>query len=401
MLGERIRTLRKQKKLTLEGLAGTKLTKGMLSLIENNKAQPSMESLAYIAEQLEVDISELLGGQNKEKLHEVLVQAEKLFSSENRKMKYKQLLELISTENLSQGYEAARLLELYSYAMYWEKKDGWQAYLERAARLFDELNIPSNRASIGIFRATVMYVEHDYQCALDIFLKEKEKLEAKHGHLEPLTKLELDYHEAGLLFAVGQNERATKVMEQAIQFSKEKRIFYLVDDLYRLAAAYAMDMRDHEKKEYYLLKLEQYGTFADNDSSIYFCKLIELMGLISEEKKYEKAFQMADQLLSTTPVLYEPYFLLERGKALFYLEKYKEALNDLEQVVIPDVHHPIDLSIFYVMDCYKALIKFELGEKEESVQLAETAVEKFKSIPTSYYQQFSVEVLKTVKADLT
>ena len=48
-LGERIRTLRKQQKMTLEALAGTELTKGMLSLIENNKANPSMESLNYIA----------------------------------------------------------------------------------------------------------------------------------------------------------------------------------------------------------------------------------------------------------------------------------------------------------------------------------------------------------------
>ena len=38
MLGERIRTLRKQRKMTLEALAGERLTKGMLSQIENNKA---------------------------------------------------------------------------------------------------------------------------------------------------------------------------------------------------------------------------------------------------------------------------------------------------------------------------------------------------------------------------
>ena len=32
----------------------------MLSLIENNKANPSMESLNYIAERLNVDVTELL-----------------------------------------------------------------------------------------------------------------------------------------------------------------------------------------------------------------------------------------------------------------------------------------------------------------------------------------------------
>ena len=59
-LGERIRKLRKEKGLTLQALAGAELSKGMLSLIENNKANPSMESLAYIAERLGVDRNELL-----------------------------------------------------------------------------------------------------------------------------------------------------------------------------------------------------------------------------------------------------------------------------------------------------------------------------------------------------
>ncbi|WP_096155785.1 MULTISPECIES: helix-turn-helix domain-containing protein [Bacillus] len=399
MLGERIRKLRKQKKLTLEGLAGKKLTKGMLSLIENNKAQPSMESLTYIAEQLEVDIAELVGGANTEHVQDMLDQAEKLFSSEDKEVKYKKLLDLISVEDLSQGYEAARLLELYSYAMYWEKKEGWQPYLDQAAKLFDELNISSNRASIGIFRATTKFVEHDYQGALDIFVKEREELEAKHLHLEPLTKLELDYHEAGLLFAVGKEENATEVMERAIQFSREKRIFYLVDDLYRLAAAYSMVAENHEKREYYLKKLRQYGEFADHASSILFYHLLNIMTLISEKKEYEKALQVADNSLAAIPVLYEPYFVLERGKALFYLGRYEEALEAFEKVVPPDIHHPIDLSFFYVIDCYKALIKYEFGETLEAVRLAENSVENFKSIPPSLYKKFSMDVLEIVKKE--
>jgi len=60
MLGSRIRNLRKEKKLTLEALAGDYMTKGMLSLIENNKNNPSMESLEYIAERLGTSVSALL-----------------------------------------------------------------------------------------------------------------------------------------------------------------------------------------------------------------------------------------------------------------------------------------------------------------------------------------------------
>ena len=79
-LGERIRKLRKQQKLTLEALAGKELTKGMLSLIENNKANPSMESLSYIAERLGVEVVELLEEVSTQELREVLEQGGKTVS---------------------------------------------------------------------------------------------------------------------------------------------------------------------------------------------------------------------------------------------------------------------------------------------------------------------------------
>ena len=129
-LGERIRTLRKQQKLTLEALAGDQLTKGMLSLIENNKANPSMESLSYIAERLGVEMSELLEEVSTQELREVLEKAEKLFNTKFEELtdEHKQIIALIDPyiERLTQGYEAARLLEIYSRSLYLEKRDGWQ-----------------------------------------------------------------------------------------------------------------------------------------------------------------------------------------------------------------------------------------------------------------------------------
>lgn len=59
-LGERIRKLRKERSLTLAELAGNDITKGMLSLIENEKSRPSMETLGYIAKALDVSVSYLL-----------------------------------------------------------------------------------------------------------------------------------------------------------------------------------------------------------------------------------------------------------------------------------------------------------------------------------------------------
>jgi transcriptional regulator with XRE-family HTH domain len=403
MLGERIRKLRKQKKMTLEALAGSELTKGMLSLIENNKANPSMESLSYIAEQLEVELSDLLEVISTQELGELLEEAENIYNNQTEKKedKHIKLIKLIEphVNHFSQGYEAARLLEIYSYSLAHESNPGWQDVSDRAAKMFDQMNITANRTAIGIFRATRQFIEHEYAKALEIFLIERKSIESNHPYIDPMTRLDLDYHEAVLYFAVGDSESATTVMENALHFSKEKRIFYLIDDLYRLAAGQALISQNENKREYYTKKLKQYGEFADHRQSIMFCKLLDIMSLISEKHEYNKALEEINQLF-TQPVemnFYVPWFNLGKGRVLYYLGHYEESLLYLNKVVIPSVHHPFDLSIFYVMDSYKALIHLELGNGKEALQFAETAVKNFEPLFDTPFKAFSVETYSKIK----
>lgn len=70
-IGAKIKELRKERKMTLAQVAGDRITKGMLSLIENGKAQPSMESLQHIAKQLDIDVSELMQTENHQQMKEL------------------------------------------------------------------------------------------------------------------------------------------------------------------------------------------------------------------------------------------------------------------------------------------------------------------------------------------
>ncbi len=404
MLGDRIRRLRKQKKMTLEALAGSELTKGMLSLIENNKANPSMESLAHIANQLGVDIAELMGEVSTDELRATLEQVEKIFNVPFRNDfpdKYKQLIELIEPHigKLSKGYESARLLEIYSYSLQREGLPGWESLLENASDMFDQMNISSNRTAIGIFRSNLAFFEHNYQESLNILMAERREIEAKHAYIEPMARLDLDYSEAILLYAVGNSVAAIQTMEQALAYSKEKRMFYLIDDLYRLAAAHAMMEGNEKEKDYYLLKLKQYGEFADHASSIYFCELFEIIDLITEKQEYKKALAKIETRLSTGDLMdyYSPWFILEKAKALYYLSRFEEALQSMEKVVIPDIHHPIDLSNFYLKDSYQALILMELGRAEEAVTAAQKALDNFEPLLDSKMKDFSRKVLEQVR----
>lgn len=85
-IGAKIKELRKERKMTLAQVAGDRLTKGMLSLIENGKAQPSMESLHYIANQLQIDVAELMQSEDNQKIHDTFMRAEQLFMQQKRNL---------------------------------------------------------------------------------------------------------------------------------------------------------------------------------------------------------------------------------------------------------------------------------------------------------------------------
>lgn len=407
MLGDRIRKLRKQKKLTLEALAGQGLTKGMLSLIENNKAQPSMESLAFIAEGLGVEVTDLLEEVSTLELREVLEKAEKLYNEKKDKVgdKYQQLLTLIEPyiRNLTQGYEGARLLDIYSRSLYEEKIHGWENFSDQAATMYDKMNVTANRAQIAIFRSMVKFIEHDYSQALEILLKERTEIESNHVYIDPMTQVDLDYTEAILHFAVGDFETASHVMENALIFSKKHRIFYRADDLYRIGAGQAMMFSDKAKRELYLRKLKQYGDFAEDTLSILIHDLLIAMTLIAEDKEYSNAIEILDHYLANPQEeeVVQSLYTMEKGKALYGLGEFSEAIRQFEKVETPTTtHHPFDLSLFYVRYSYKALCYLELGEMENALQSAEMAVKNFENIPSLPFKEFAIETYNAILAKI-
>ncbi|QOR66924.1 helix-turn-helix transcriptional regulator [Cytobacillus suaedae] len=403
MLGEKIRKLRKQKKLTLEQLAGSELTKGMLSLIENNKAKPSMESLEYISNRLGVGISELMGETSIQEIREILEIAEGLINLEyeKNKDKYKTLITLIEPyiHKLSHGYESARLLDIYSRSLFHENKSGWKELVQHVSKVYDEMNLTARRASLGIFNALEKFKEHHYSEALTIFKNERKEIEAKHAFIDPMTRLDLDYYEAILYFAVGNAKAATNIMENALAFSKDKRILYLIDELYRLAAAHSMLSKDKEKTDYYLNKLKQYGEFVEDFKPLFFYKLFKLVSLTFEQHKYGLAMELINEYSEDVLLMehFGPWLYIEKGKALYGLGHYQEAIDNIEKSEIPSyIHHPFDLSIFYIKHAYKALAYLALADKTNALQSIQKAITLFEPLPDSSFKQFSNETYNKI-----
>ncbi|WP_203340429.1 helix-turn-helix domain-containing protein [Planococcus beijingensis] len=404
-LGERIRNLRKQRGLTLQALAGDQLTKGMLSLIENNKANPSMESLAYIAERLEVDRNELLADIPTHELRDLLKEIEQLYTqemiSDELIIKYKKIAGKIKPyiDKLPFRYESARLLEIYSRCSYHTKQNDWQIPLAQAEEIYESLHMVNQSADLYIFRALMAFTEHRYKEALTIIQESRSTFEERTGMLDPLKKLDFDYYESILYSAVGDGENSKRLMEEAITYSKEQQLFYRIDALYRLAGFQAILNGDIVNKDFYISKLRLFADFTDDEEINAVADALEIHYLNSFAHDYEKAMALVEKNLEKHPEDSIFLFALEKGKALYGLEQFEDALIWLNKHKLWEfLHHPYDLSVHYEKDAYLALVYAELGQNELALKHATIAKELIQPMPDSPHKTLILKVYEQMTA---
>jgi transcriptional regulator with XRE-family HTH domain len=411
MLGERIRTLRKQKKMTLEALAGDRLTKGMLSQIENNKAKPSMESLEYIAERLNVTISELVDKVSSTEIRNILNQTEKLYEGfkiyfrdkEETIESCKKIIHLIQPyiHIMNDSYEAARLLEIYSQCLFCLYDDQWEIYAKKAATIYDTLNLTANRAEVGIFKAITIFLEHRYKDALQIFLEERHFLEKSHYKIDPMTKVNLDYHEAAFYSAIGDSQGTVQAIERALDYSKKEKIYFKTDDIYKLAVFEALLGSEEQKFRHYLNKLKQFGEFLEDENYIELCDVLFVEYLINIKGKYDKIMPIIDKYVEYNEeeqiATGDNWNILQKGKAFYYVHEYEKSLKILLAVTVPDyLNHPVDFGIYYIKDTYIALCYKELNNMDKAREHAKIAYENFLPLPNSIFRKLCIETYESI-----
>ncbi|WP_422122203.1 helix-turn-helix domain-containing protein [Planococcus sp. X10-3] len=400
-LGERIRKLRKEKGLTLQALAGEELSKGMLSLIENNKANPSMESLAYIAERLDINKNELLEDVSPSELRELLQQVEKIYLRlmDDMTAAFQKITDLIEpySDQLPYRYESARLLEIYSRCLYYMKRDGWQTYLLHAEEMYEGLHLMNNSADIQLFRAMLKFNDHDYEESLKMLKHSRKVFEERGVVLDSLKKLDFDFSEAILHLAIAEDEDALKIIEEAINYSKEHQIFYKIDALYRVTAFHAILKGDEKRKDYYINKLRVFADFTDDSKIDLLLDLLEAHYLNSFKHDYEGALTIIDRNMEKYSDEETSSFYIEKGKALYGLGKLDEALPWLEKHKLWEfMHHPYDLLMNYEKDAYLALIYAAQGRHELAFEHAAIAKKNADPMPDLPYKKFILDVYNKI-----
>ncbi|GLC89388.1 helix-turn-helix domain-containing protein [Lysinibacillus piscis] len=411
-LGTRIRALRKEQKLTLAELAGERLTKGMLSQIENDKAKPSMESLDYIAERLGVKASELLEQITPSTLRHLLEEVEILFTEVNRGdvENHLKIVEKIApyVDEMPLSYEAGRLFYIYADAQYEAGLATWEAPLLQARAVFKEINLLSHWLMTYILQAVILAEKFQYQEAHHCFVQVEQEIEQENYRLDARYIAKLSYFMGVSLLAIGKHREGQQRIQEAIANAHRQQLYDHIDDLYRIGVYCAMIDGDFEQAEQMLTKLEQYRLFVEQVQVDAFTFMVRAHYYTNYVHDYQRGLEEVERfrplMCDDSIRLDKNYYYAEKGKALYLLGRYAEAKETFQHfTTIPIfIQHPYDLLGLYECFAYKALCYTHFGELTTAYDLAKTAYQQsliFTDIDLPYKQKIA-EIYQTIKAHI-
>ncbi|OPA06478.1 helix-turn-helix domain-containing protein [Bacillus cereus] len=399
-LGEKIKTLRKEKKLTQTDLAGSELTKSMLSQIENGKATPSMKTLQYIAEKLECEMSFLLE-EDEGEIVELIQKMEPLIKANKCDEVYKTLLPIVQTE-LPSTLNTARLYKQFLTGAVIMNDYHIEYYVETAVSIFEKYTLYRESTETKLLFYYMLFKRKKYKECLQMIATIRDEYKAKNLEMDLITHIQLYLKEAIILLAYGNYEKCEKVILDALAFSKKHQVYYKTDEFYRILSYQKIITTDKERYLYYIKKSEQFAIFTEDTLSAAIIDILKAYYYNTITNEYTIALEHLEQFrekLKDEPIFQDDgLYYLEKGKSLYGLKRYKEALEVLDHAIIPDyMSHPLDQSWVLTAGSYRALCYIELQDKKSALKEAKEAVQAIDSYPDSIFTSFIKETLQIIQ----
>ncbi|MCS6590627.1 helix-turn-helix domain-containing protein [Bacillus cereus] len=399
-LGEKIKALRKEKKLTQTALAGSELTKSMLSQIENGKATPSMKTLQYIAEKLECETSFLLE-EDEEEIVELIQKMEPLIKSNKCDEVYKTLLPIVQKE-LPLTLNTARLYKQFITGAAIMNDYNIEYYVETAVSIFEKYTLYRESTETKLLFYYMLFKRKKYKECLQMIATIRDEYKAKNLEMDLITHIQLYLKEAIILLAYGNYKKCEKVILDALAFSKKHQVYYKTDEFYRILSYQKVITADKEQYLYYIKKSEQFSIFTEDILSIAIIDILKAYYYNTITNEYTIALEHLEQFrekLKDEPIFQDDgLYYLEKGKSLYGLKRYKEALAILKHATIPDyMTHPLDQSWVLTAGSYRALCHIKLQDKPAALKEAKEAVQTIDGYPDSIFSSFIKETLQIIQ----
>ena len=415
-LGERIKKLRKEKKLTQSELAGERLTKGMLSLIENGKAQPSMESLRFLAKQLDVEVSELLDDGTLARLRDLYTSIEEDIEQRSLLIHQDEILSLtvkiiekiepFLAQIQGNNYEQIRLREVYFLMNRTINKAKSLDEYWKFINQYEAIHAYSRMLRCYFYLAFATMEQRNYHETLSILKQGEQRIVQYELLIDPIVRLDLYYNLTVAYSAVDDMEMSDRYLQKALEIAKRKQIFYRMDSFYELLFVLSIANKEHDKSAFYIEKLKLLSDFADEVSiatTSAFCNLHYINNVICQFTQVEPLLSEYEKQLESTasqPLLQNPKFIGEKIYAQFMVGNYYQTIESGQSLTIPNfVHHPIDLARYYHYFAVRALAYYHINDLEAAkrdIIFAKNGVEDF---PDTTYKQFVMDAYAEILFD--
>lgn len=406
-LGQKIRTLRKQKKMTLQQLAGTYMTKGMLSLIENDKNQPSMESLNFIASQLGVSVSEIMQSGNEVLTNEIYLKLKDLLKvpALSYELEISNLLEPI-IEQIVHNRKGAFIFQWYAFtrAIKGEKNLANQ-YLQYAKDIYIAMDDKNTLLDVENDFLSIYFITGEYKTAFQkgvaLYELYKDDPEITDPNLIPRLLISIaaysydDFEATNLIY---YNRLAE---EKCI----ENKTFKPLSNIYKSQCFAYMISNDDVAYQQTLKKFDLLKQLNPNDfgylfdyysTQLIYHFYIQDFETLQQLLMKQNQFIDQDKYQNETNKNLTSFWTLLEGITLYHLKdikKSKEILSNLELTF--KFQSPADIAIFAQRYTYLSLIEQQLGNLDSAKEYINFAMKEIETIPSNHFTTFTEETYQS------
>lgn len=381
--------------MTQSDLAGSEMTKSMLSQIENNISNPSIKTLQYIANRLDKPVSYFLDEHNYSNIEtaksidnkpdETITKISEFINLGETEKAQEEIEKLISNSFFDTSIKpyADILFKLGTVLITLGNFMDAKRYLKISIETYVKGGFYIEGAKAYAELAKSFYQEFNYEECLNISKKAFE-LYYKDINTDPLFEIELYYYQILILLAVGETNNAAKSIETAITLSSKTSVYYKTDELYRLNAIFSYLRGNVIEYEKNMKKALQFAEFTEDKECL--ARIYIMMGLAAlESAGADKALECAE--LSKHYLEKELYVnFLIKGRAYYILGNYELAYDNIIKVTFPSYEkHRYDYLNMWSAKVYEGLILNKLKRQDEAIEAIKLGIEKMSFFGSSKF----------------
>ncbi|MHB8129636.1 MAG: helix-turn-helix domain-containing protein [Mobilitalea sp.] len=381
-LGENIKRLRKEMKMTQSDLAGSEMTKSMLSQIENNLAMPSMKNLQYLSAKMGKPVSYFLGdtmNQSGLPVEEISIQIKEVVALISNIKLQEALLKL---DEIVKKYNFDRDSKLYAdlLSKYGECLLGLKNHEAGKEKIIEAVTIYKNKylyidaAKTYLILEEIPWNNFDYEQCTEI-LEEALQIYDNSINKDYAFEIETLYNRAVLYVGMDKMEESIVTCKNALEISKNTKIYYRSDELYKILASSNLFLEQYDHFEEDLRKAREFAVFTDN--IIIMSNIDAILGLYNNKiGKPEEAIEYLQKAMGISEIT-DPFVYTEMAKSYYMLKKYQQALDLIKLIQFPE-YTPFKYDYLHIWSSkiYEGMCLSKLDRQRDAIIAVKQGIEK-------------------------